>query len=65
LYALDAQGKPQALAVRIGISDGNRTELLSEPGADAATQLGVGASVLVGTKNAVGTPGKPAIRSPF
>jgi HlyD family secretion protein len=65
LYVMDAQGKPQALAVRTGISDGNRTELLLEPGTDAAAQLGVGASVLVGTKTATGAQGKPASRSPF
>ena len=65
LYVLDAQGKPQALAVRTGISDGNRTELLLEPGSGAAAQLGVGGAVLVGTKTAVGAQGKPASRSPF
>ena len=51
--------------MRTGISDGNRTELLLEPGTDTAAQLGVGAYVLVGTKTATGAPGKPASRSPF
>ena len=65
LYVMDAQGKPKALAVRTGISDGNRTELLLEPGTDAAAQLKVGAPVLVGTKTAAAAQGKPAARSPF
>ena len=65
VHVMDALGKPQALAVRTGISDGNRTELLLEPGSDAAAQLGAGASVLVGTKTATGAQGKPASRSPF
>jgi len=65
LYQMDAKGKPKALAVRTGISDGNRTELLLEPVSDAAAQLKEGASVLVGTKAALGAQGKPTSRSPF
>jgi HlyD family secretion protein len=65
LYITDAQGKPVALAVGTGISDGNRTELVLAPGSDALAQLRVGTPVLVGTKTAAAAPGKPAMRSPF
>lgn len=65
LYVTDAQGKPKALAVGTGISDGNRTELVLASGSDAALQLQVGSAVLVGTKTAGAAAGKPASRSPF
>jgi HlyD family secretion protein len=65
LYLMDAQGKPVALAVGTGISDGNRTELVLQPGSDAQARLSVGTAVLVGTKTATSAPGKPASRSPF
>ena len=65
LFVMDDQGKPKALAVRLGITDGNRTELILEPGSPAASQLTEGTSVLVGTKTATTAQSKPVGRSPF
>jgi HlyD family secretion protein len=45
LYVLGADGKPQAHAVRLGISDGVATELLVRPGDDT---LQAGATVVTG-----------------
>jgi HlyD family secretion protein len=42
VYMLGADGKPQAVAVRLGITDGNMTELLSstlEPGQEVIVGL--------------------------
>jgi HlyD family secretion protein len=65
LFVMDDQGKPKALAVRLGITDGNRTELILEPGSPAESQLTEGKSVLVGTKTATTAQSKPVGRSPF
>jgi hypothetical protein len=43
--------------VRLGVSDGSMTELL--PGPQAATELAVGAEVIVGTKSAGVSGAKP------
>ena len=48
IYVLDAQGKPLALHVRLGISDGSMTELL--PGRSDNPQLAEGALVIVGSQ---------------
>ncbi|MCX8517926.1 MAG: efflux RND transporter periplasmic adaptor subunit [Rhodoferax sp.] len=48
IYVLDAQGKPQALQVRLGISDGSMTELLS--GRSDSPELVEGALVIVGSQ---------------
>ena len=53
LWVLDADGKPAAIEVKTGISDGSQTELLD--GAIAA-----GREVIVGTVAA----GKPKVASP-
>jgi HlyD family secretion protein len=52
IYVLDAQGKPKALNVRLGITDGTNTELIVAPNASEAQDLQEGASVIVGTQSA-------------
>ncbi len=65
IYLLDADGKPRAINVRLGVSDGSSTELL--PGPDAAESgLQEGATLVTGTvlPGAAGArPGSP--RFPF
>ena len=67
IYVLDADGKPRALNVRLGVSDGSMTEVLLGPQAPA--ELAEGAEVIVGTKSATGgnAPRAPAggPRPPF
>lgn len=66
IYVLDAQGKPQALQVRLGVTDGSMTEVL--PGRGDTPELKAGAEVIVGTKtaSAPGASSKPAgPRPPF
>jgi len=69
VYAMDADGKPQAFSVRLGVSDGASTELLLRPDSPAAAALKEGSSVIVGTPTASanGSTAKPAAgpRSPF
>ena len=48
IYVLDAQGKPKALNVRLGVSDGSMTELL--PGRSDNPELAEGALVIVGSQ---------------
>ncbi len=55
VYVLDAQGRPRALAVRLGVSDGSMTELL--PGSGDEAGLAEGTEVLVGTKAAAAGSG--------
>lgn len=68
-YALDADGKPQAFSVRLGVSDGAATELLLRPDSPAAVALKEGSSVIIGTPpaSANGGSAKPAAgpRPPF
>jgi HlyD family secretion protein len=65
VYVLDAQGQPQALNVRLGVSDGSSTELLLGPNA-ANGELKEGAEVIIGIKAqaAAGAKG-PGPRPPF
>ena len=57
IYVYGADGKPKALNVRLGVSDGSMTELLLGPNAPA--ELKEGAEVIAGTKSAIpGGPGK-------
>jgi HlyD family secretion protein len=57
IYVNGADGKPKALNVRLGVSDGSMTELLLGPNAPA--ELKEGAEVIAGTKSATaGGPGK-------
>ena len=48
IYVLNAQGLPQALSVRLGVSDGAFTELLPKPESAAAAMLKEGAMVIIG-----------------
>jgi HlyD family secretion protein len=67
IYVLDAEGKPKALNVRLGVSDGSMTELLLGP--NTAAELKEGSEVIAGTKSATSgtapkTPGAGP-RAPF
>lgn len=48
VHVLGADGKPKALNVRLGISDGTSTELLLAPNSPEAAELKEGASVITG-----------------
>ena len=48
IYILDQQGKPRALRVRLGISDGNSTELVIRPESQDASLLKEGLVVITG-----------------
>jgi HlyD family secretion protein len=50
IYVAGADGKPRALHVRLGVSDGSMTELLLGP--DAPVELTEGTEVIAGTKSA-------------
>jgi HlyD family secretion protein len=50
IYVTAADGKPKALSVRVGVSDGSMTELLLGP--NAAAELKEGTEVIVGIKSA-------------
>lgn len=67
VYTLGADGKPQVLAVRIGVSDGSSTEVLE--GGDGGSSLAEGTEVITGIKNAaaakVGGAGGSGPRPPF
>jgi HlyD family secretion protein len=67
VYVTAADGKPKALNVRLGVSDGSMTELLLGPNAPA--ELKEGTEVIVGTKSAVASgppkPGGAGPRPPF
>jgi HlyD family secretion protein len=52
VYVLDEQGKPRALNVRLGITDGTHTELIVAPGSAEAALLQEGATVITGVVNA-------------
>ena len=57
IYVTGADGKPKALTVRLGVSDGSMTELLLGP--NAAAELKEGTEVIAGTKSAAaGNAGK-------
>ncbi|WP_342618207.1 efflux RND transporter periplasmic adaptor subunit [Rhodoferax sp. GW822-FHT02A01] len=63
IYVLDANGKPRALAVRLGVSDGSMTELLAD--GQGAQDIREGAEVIVGTKSmASGSGSRPAGSGP-
>jgi HlyD family secretion protein len=58
VHVLDADGKPKALNVRLGITDGTSTELLLAPNSPEAAELKEGASVITGVVG--GSSAKPA-----
>ena len=60
VYVLGADGKPKALNVRLGISDGTFTELIPGPGTGAGEGLTEGSLIIVGLLGASGTGGSAA-----
>jgi HlyD family secretion protein len=56
IYLLDAEGKPKAFNVRLGISDGTSTELLVAPGSPDAAELKEGALVITGVNRGAPAP---------
>lgn len=58
VHVLGPDGKPKALNVRLGISDGTSTELLLAPNSPEAVELKEGASVITGVVG--GSSAKPA-----
>lgn len=64
VYILGADGKPQAVPVRIGVSDGSSTEVLE--GSDSGTGLAEGTEVITGINNAPSAKrGGSGPRAPF
>jgi HlyD family secretion protein len=57
IYLLDADGKPVAYNVRLGVTDGTSTELLVQPNSPNAEVLKEGALVVIGTASAAGSAG--------
>ena len=51
IYLMDADGKPKAYNVRLGISDGTSTELMVLPNSPDAAELVEGALAIIGTVN--------------
>lgn len=68
IYVMDADGKPKALNVRLGISDGSSTELLVFPNSPQAADLQEGAKVITGILGGAGSGSggspKPATAGP-
>jgi len=58
VYVLDDKGQPQAVAVRLGISDGSMTELLG-------SSLKLGQEVVTGTVGATGAGNRPGGSRPL
>jgi len=56
IYLLDAQGRPKALSVRLGITDGTHTELVIAPGSPEAAELQEGTVVITGVSGASTQP---------
>uniref|UniRef100_UPI0035ADDB65 efflux RND transporter periplasmic adaptor subunit n=1 Tax=Hylemonella sp. TaxID=2066020 RepID=UPI0035ADDB65 len=59
IYVPDALGKPKALNVRLGITDGTQTELIVTPGSPEAAELQEGATVITGVSGGVSTAPRP------
>jgi HlyD family secretion protein len=57
IYLLDADGKPVAYNVRLGVTDGTSTELLVQPNSPNAEVFKEGALVVIGTASAAGASG--------
>ena len=65
IYVMDADGRPKALNVRLGITDGTSTELLVLPNSPNAAELKEGAPVITGTVSAGSSPTtRPAATGP-
>ena len=61
IYLLNAEGKPVAYNVRLGITDGTSTELLLQANSPLAEVMKEGATVITGVSG--GTGPAPANRS--
>jgi HlyD family secretion protein len=57
IYLLDADGKPVAYNVRLGVTDGTSTELLVQANSPNAEVFKEGALVVIGTASAAGASG--------
>ena len=57
IYLQDADGKPVATNVRLGVTDGTSTELLVQPNSPNAEVFKEGALVVIGTASAAGSSG--------
>lgn len=66
VHVLGADGKPKALNVRLGITDGSSTELLLLPGSPEAAELKEGAVVITGvpSSNAPASPARAPAAGP-
>jgi HlyD family secretion protein len=67
IFVMDGEGKPKALNVRLGITDGSSTELLLASDSPLAADLKEGAEIIVGTKvpgSTASTGAKPAGTTP-
>jgi len=51
IYLMGADGKPRAINVRLGITDGSSTELLVAPGGPNAADLQEGTLVIIGVQS--------------
>ena len=65
IHLLDEQGRPVALNVGTGVSDGMHTELLVRPGTPAAEALVEGAQVVTGVTAPTGPARPTGPRMPF
>lgn len=65
IYTLGEDGKPQAHAVRLGVSDGVTTELLLRPDSPQATELKEGSLVVVGVNAPAEKKRAATPRAPF
>ena len=64
LYVLGEDGKPRAINVRLGITDGSSTELLIAPSGPNAADLKEGALVIVGVQGPGASAAGGAARAP-
>ena len=64
IYVMDAEGKPKALNVRLGITDGASTELLVSPGSPNAALLVEGATIVIGLQTSAAGVKPAAARAP-
>jgi HlyD family secretion protein len=64
IYLMDAEGKPVAYQVRLGITDGTSTELIVSPMSPNADQLKEGALVITGLPSSAAPAGAPRTAAP-
>ena len=64
LYLPGEGGRPKALSVRLGITDGSSTELIVAPGSPEAAELKEGAAVITGVSGAAAGGARPGGTGP-